>query len=165
MRWQLVQAKGPASWTIGWFGGGGYSHSDVITPTGKLRGARSDIIGGAHKPGYFDRDWDYAAKNWIKRTVFTLEVSPLQEKRYWEFSEEQIGKPYDRRGILGFATGERDWHDPTSWFCSEEIYANAEYAAIFNPTPDDMWKVDPGDLVFSFAQAGATWETFTYGTV
>lgn len=162
MRWQLVQGRELSSKLIGWFGGGGYSHVDVITPTGKLRGARSDIIGGAHKPGYFDRDWNYAQKDWIKRTVFTLDVTERQEKLYWEFSDKCIGAPYDKRGILGFATGKRDWHDPAAWFCSEQVYADCECAGIFNPMPEDAWKVDPGDLVFSFAQAGATWEVFTH---
>lgn len=163
MRWQLVQASGISSNLIGWFGGGGYSHVDVITPQGKLRGARSDIIGGAHKPGYYDRDWDYGKKQWVKRTIFTLDVDPIKEKRYWEFSERCIGAPYDKRGILGFATGRRDWHDPKAWFCSEQVQANSEFAAILNPTPDDVWKVDPGDLVFSFCQAGCTWEIFIVG--
>ena len=156
MRWQLVQGLGISSKFIGWFGGGGYSHVDVITPTGALRGARSDIIGGATKPGYFDRVPFY--DRWIKRCIFTLAVDPAKEKRYWDFSNAQLGKPYDKRGILGFATGERDWHDPSAWFCSEEVYANCEHAEIFKHMPADAWKVDPGDLVFAFAQAGATWE-------
>lgn len=145
MQWSLVQGRGAGSTLIGWFGGGGYSHVDVITPSGLLRGARSDYIGGA-APGYQDRHPNY--DDWVRQTIFTLPTTDAQNKLYWEFSDEQLGKPYDKRGILGFATGKRDWHDPTAWFCSEEVAANAQYAGIFPEFFEDCWRVDPGDIAF-----------------
>jgi hypothetical protein len=153
MRWSLVQGRGLSSTLIGWFGGGDYSHADVITPTGMLRGARSDIIGGAWKAGYYDREPFY--DDWVRQTIFELPTTVEQERLYWEFSDAQLGKPYDKRGILGFATGQRDWHDPTAWFCSEEIQANCEYAGIFPPLFENCWRVDPGDLAFQFCALGA----------
>jgi hypothetical protein len=151
--WQLVQGRGVSSSLIGWFGGGGYSHIDVITPKGMLRGARSDVIGGAHKPGYFDRTPDY--DDWVRQTVFTLSTTPDQEKKYWDFSNAQLGKPYDKRGILGFATGNRDWHDASEWFCSEEVCANGEYAGLWPEMFEACWRVDPGDMAFIFCALGA----------
>lgn len=153
MQWQLVQGRGIASTAIGWFGGGGYSHIDVITPRGTLRGARSDYVGG-QPPGYWDRTPNY--EPWLKRTVFTLHVTVAQELDYWKFSWEQIGKPYDKRGILGFAFGVRDWHNPNSWFCSEQVAANLEAAGILPPLFEDAWRVDPGDIAFILCALGAT---------
>jgi hypothetical protein len=148
MKWQLVQARGLSSSLIGWFGGGGYSHIDVITPSGLLRGARSDVIGGA-PAGYHDRTPNY--DNWIRQTVFELPTSAEQDKKYWEFSDRQIGKPYDRRGILGFALGQRDWKSPDSWFCSEQVQINCQYAYILFPLFENCNRVDPGDIAFQFS--------------
>jgi hypothetical protein len=153
MQWSLVQGRGLSSQLIGWFGGGGYSHIDVLTPKGMLRGARSDIIGGAPQAGYYDRHADY--DDWVRQTIYTLDTTVEQDRKYWEFSEAQLGKPYDRRGIVGFATGERDWHDPTKWFCSEEVCANGEYAGLWPGMFEACWRVDPGDMAFIFCALGA----------
>jgi hypothetical protein len=160
MRWRLQQGRGLVSTSIGWFGGGGYSHIDVFTPDGLLRGARADVLAGI-PAGYQDRPADYDNANISRYTVFTLQVTPQQEKRYWEFSNQQLGKPYDKRGILGFAFGKRDWREEDSWYCSEEVQANCEYAGIFQPLPPELWRVDPGDNAFEFAQKGAAWQTTT----
>jgi hypothetical protein len=152
LQWQLVQGRGISSSLIGWFGGGGYSHIDVITPRGMLRGSRSDEVGGA-PPGYEDRMRNY--EDWTRQTIFTLSVTEQQASKYWEFSNRQLGKPYDKRGILGFATGQRDWHDEGQWFCSEEVCANGEYAGIWPGMFEACWRVDPGDMAFIFSALGA----------
>jgi hypothetical protein len=158
MRWRLQQGKGVASWSIGWFGGGGYSHIDVFTPAGMLRGARSDVHKGI-PAGYEDRPFDYDDGNLLYYTIVTLAVTPAQEAMYWEFSNAQLHKPYDKRGIAGFAFGKRNWRDPDSWYCSEEVQANCEYATIFRRVPDDLWRIDPGDNAFEFVQCGASFLT------
>lgn len=167
MQWRLVQGRALLSRIIGWFGGGGYAHADVITREGFLRGARDDRIGG--KPaGFYDRPSDYLNGTLLKATVFNIPVTDAQEKKYWEFSDAQLGRPYDSRGILGIAFGERNWHDPSAWFCSEEIAANCEYAGILAPLPQETWRVDPGDLAFLFSQiSGVTYKTtiFYHDTV
>jgi hypothetical protein len=161
MQWQCVQGRGLSSALIGWFGGGGYSHIDVITPHGFLRGARSDVRKGI-PAGYQDRPQFY--DDWNKRTVFTLSVTPEQEARYWEFSNAQLGKPYDKRGILQYASGQfRDWRAADSWFCSEEVAYNLEFAGICPPLYEDANRVDPGDCAFIFSALGAKWETFLDG--
>ena len=164
MRWRLQQGRGPSSWAIGWFGGGGWSHIDVFTPEGKLRGARSDVWGSV-PAGYRDRPDNYDS-NIVKYCVVSLLTTPAQEKAYWEFSDRCLGAPYDKRGILGFATGDRNFaskHDPDGdanpWFCSEQVQANCEYAKIFFPIGGDFQKVDPGDNYFEFAQRGAAFQT------
>ena len=153
MQWSLVTGRGASSTLIGWFGGGGYSHIDVVTPKGLLRGARSDVIGGAPKEGYYDRYPDY--DDWVRQDIYTLSTTPEQERKYWEFSDQQLGKPYDKRGILGFATGNRDWHNPNQWFCSEEVAANAQFAGIFPDFFENCWRVDPGDVAFVLCALGA----------
>ncbi len=161
MQWQLSLGRGLTSSLISWFGGGGYSHVDVITPKGLLRGARSDRIG--HKPaGYWDRPLSY--DDWVKITVFDLSCTPTQEKRYWEFSNAQMRKPYDSRGILGFVFGKRDWREDDSWFCSEEVCANAEYAEIFPTMYEHANRVDPGDIAFILCALGASWTTTEFIT-
>lgn len=158
MRWRIQQGRGLFSGAIGWFGGGGYSHIDVFTTDGQLRGARADELAGV-KSGYRDRPANYDDAHISRYTMFTLNVSPTQERRYWDFSNAQLGKPYDKRGIAGFAFGKRDWRDESAWYCSEEVQANCEYAGIFSPLPPELWRVDPGDNAFEFCQKGAAWET------
>jgi hypothetical protein len=156
VRWRLQQGRGFISRGIGWFGGG-YSHIDVYTPKGFLRGARSDVLCGV-PAGYQDRPDNYD-KNISQYTIFSLPVSPAQEAMYWEFSDRQLGKPYDKRGIAGFALGYRDWRSPDSWYCSEEVQANAEYGGIFRPLPAELWRVDPADNAFQLCALGASWQT------
>jgi len=36
----------------------------------------------------------------------------------YDFAREQLGKPYDTRGVLGLAL-HRDWQADDAWFCSE----------------------------------------------
>jgi hypothetical protein len=160
MQWVLWQGRGLSSSLIGWFGGGGYSHVDVITPVGGYRGSRSDVYKSI-PAGYEDRPAYYNDGNWLKKTIFDLKTSPIQDLKYWEFSTAQLHKPYDKRGILGFATGQRDWHDPKEWFCSEEVCANAEYAGIFPPMFEEASRVDPGDIAFILCALGASWKTET----
>ena len=155
MRWQFVRGRGLISSLISWYDGI-YSHVDVITPQGKLRGALSTTIGGV-APGYRDRPADYGIHNWCVRTVFTLPVTEKQEKKYWEFSNRQLGKPYDSRGIAGFVFGKRNWREPDSWFCSEEVQANCEYADISPPMYENANRVDPGDLAFILCALGASY--------
>ena len=162
LTWQLSLSSGLSSSAIAWFGGGGYSHIDVVTTDGWLRGARHDRIG--NKPsGYFDRPPDYGNDVWIRRTLFALEITAAQYVAYWSFSRQQLGKPYDDRGIWGFALGKRDWREDDSWFCSEEVAANLEYAQLINPLFEGTNRVDPGDCAFIFCALGASIYEMTPG--
>ena len=147
--WQLVRGKELSSAIIGYFGAGYYSHIDVITPNGLLRGARSDWI-GAVPPGVHDRNQNYEV--WERCTRYTVEVSPDQYARYWAFSDKQLGKPYDTRGLFRtFVLGQpRDWRADDSWWCSELVAANGEQAGIWKIPPEVRY-VTPGDCAFLFA--------------
>lgn len=47
-----------------------------------------------------------------------LNATPYQETMWLHWLREQVGKPYDKLGIVAFAF-DRDWRSPESWFCSE----------------------------------------------
>ena len=160
MHWQFVRGKSFASRLISWYDGL-YSHVDWITPSGMLRGARSDYVYIDKEkilPGYRDRPADYCLADWATRTVFTLNVTEKQLQMYRLFSDDQIGKPYDSRGITGFVLDKRDWHEPDSWFCSEEVQANLEFAKISPPMYEKSNRVDPGDLAFILCALGASYQ-------
>jgi len=157
--WQTVRGlfdwRHPGTITspvIGFFGAGYYSHIDVITPFNYLRGARSDVIQGI-EPGYRDRPQNY--EKWAKQTRWTLSVTDEQFQAYWDYSNLQIGKPYDTHGLIEtFALG-RAWQDDGSWWCSEEVAMNGQVAGLWK-LPPEILRVTPGDNVMIFVGAGAT---------
>ena len=150
--WQLVRGAGLASRLIGWFGSGTYSHIDVITPQGALRGARSDVLRGV-PPGYRDRPQGY--ETWVRQTRYNLDVTDDQYARYWDFSDRQLGKPYDSRGLVETFLIGREWRDDDAWWCSEEVAANMEYAWIMQALPPEVLAVEPKDCADYFVALGA----------
>jgi hypothetical protein len=164
--WQLVRAPGFSSAAIGFDGMGYYSHIDVVTPSGFLRGARSDTVrAGKWKipPGYRDRPQGYT--KWIRATRFTIEVTPIQYEKYWTFSERQLGKPYACRNlfetfILGWRYGvkphwsKKTWRDEAAWWCSDEVGANMEAAGIVE-VPPILRGITPGSCGFMFTGLNA----------
>jgi uncharacterized protein YycO len=140
--WRLQRGLSLTSTLIGWFGRGYYSHIDVVTPTGKLRGSRSDIIAGV-APGYRDRPYPYEEA--ARATLFTVTVADDQHAKYWDFSDRQLGVPYDTHGLFDTYILGRDWRDDGQWWCSEEVAANLEYAGIIDQLPDNLKSVSPGD--------------------
>ncbi len=152
LTWQLVKGKGFSSWGIGYWGAGWYSHIDVLTPLGKLRGARSDVIKGI-KAGYEDRPFDY--ETWRTQTQYTIMVTDAQWTAYWAFSDAQLGKPYDSRGLVETFVLGRNWRDDNAWWCSEEVAVNMEKAGIIPELPSYITSVEPGDCAFMFMGLGA----------
>jgi hypothetical protein len=143
---QFVRANDPMSRAIAWFGHGEYSHVDVVMPAGTLLGARSDRVGGA-PPGVQIRSPEYA--DWALVKKVWLQATPVQLQVFYKFLTDQIGKPYDKRAIMGFIAG-RDWREPDAWFCSELIAAALEYCHWFPYelcTPTN--KVDPSGLLLA----------------
>lgn len=151
--WQLVVGTGPLSKLIAWRST--FSHIDVITPDGKLRGAQDEAY-GAPAAGYFDREPFYY--KWSRRMVLALPVTRPQWDAYWEFSDKQLGKKYDNPGLVAFLTGHystnRNWRDDKVWFCSEEVAANIEAANIAH-TYENCNHFDPGDCATFLCGAGA----------
>jgi hypothetical protein len=148
---QLVRGLTATSRVIGYFGAGFYSHIDVITPKGMLRGARSDVIMGI-PAGCQDRPQDY--EKWATQTRYTLDLTPDQWGKYWEFSDRQIGKPYDKRGLVSAFVFGRDWRDDSMWWCSEWTAMNVEYTGFWT-IPPEITSVEPGDMAFLLTGAGA----------
>lgn len=159
IRWQLVEGRAWFSHVIG-LRADCWSHIDVITPGGMLRGAqatkfKTDI--GIIPAGYRDRPPFY--DDWVRRMVLELDVSDEQYRRYWEFSDAQLGKGYDFRGLIPFFTEkfpiDRDWRDPSVWFCSEEVEENCEQAHVLPRLYEGANHVDPGDIAMRLNAAGA----------
>lgn len=67
------------------------------------------------------------------------------------FWRGQIGKPYDWRGVFGFVIGfekNRDWRDPSSWFCDEGIVRSFEVGKFFDhPIAYPADHLTPGDAL------------------
>lgn len=140
---QLVRGRDFTSALIGWFGAGYYSHIDVITPMGLLRGARSDHIGGM-PPGVFDRPQNY--EKWARCTRFTFDVSATQYQKFWQYSDMQLRKPYDTHGLIESFVFGRNWRDDDRWWCSELFAMTGERAWCWT-IPDEKTRVTPGDCV------------------
>lgn len=106
---------GMTSRAIEWFSGGYFSHVAALwTPT-QLLDSHADKIAGV-RPGVRVR----LASTETADVVVDMELAatPSQLTRWRNFLAAQLGKPYDKPAIWGFALG-RDWRAPDSWFCSE----------------------------------------------
>jgi uncharacterized protein YycO len=127
-----------SSGLIAWFGGGpAFSHVDVVLADGTLLGARE-------QGGVAIRPHDYFGSS----ATLRIDVPATDEEysKFWDFVDQQIGKPYDTKAILAFVTG-RDWRDPNAWFCSELVAAALEAAGIVNTLAAPANKITPPDLV------------------
>ena len=152
LSWQFVLGSGLSSQTIAWFSAGHFSHVDYVMPGGYLLGARSDRIG--HRPaGVQLRPPAY--EKWKERVVMSLEVKPSQAKALTDFLNEQLGKPYDKTAIWGFAAG-RDWREDDSWFCSELQTAALEAAKITPTLYAPVAKITPAGLAIVLSAIGAS---------
>ena len=151
LTWQLVRGRSLLSRTIGYWGAEYYSHIDVLTPQNALRGARSDVLGGI-PAGYEDRPQGY--EKWATCTRYTIEIPLGTWVKYWDFSDRQLHKPYDKHGLIGGFVFGRDWRENDSWWCSEEVAANGEFAGLWTIPPEKKW-VTPGDCMDLFVGMGA----------
>jgi uncharacterized protein YycO len=107
-----------------------------------LLGARSDTVGNA-PAGVQVRTPDYEKWSMVERVK--LEVTATQESIYWDFLNDQIGKPYDKLAIFAFAFG-RDWRDPKAWFCDELVLAGLERCRFFpQKLPIEVNRLTPRD--------------------
>lgn len=142
--WQFCKGPDLSSEAIEWFEHGGFSHVDTVMPDGTLLGARSDVIGGM-PAGVQIRPADYLGSEYVYRV--TLPTTPEQDIDYYEFLKQQLGKPYDKEGIVGFIVG-REWRDDSAWFCSELAMAALEQSAFLKwPLADHANKITPGDAL------------------
>jgi hypothetical protein len=152
---QFVAGKALSSRIIILFGGGtdvlGYSHVDLVLPSGRLLGSRSDAILGI-PPGVQVRPPFY--EKWERREVFELECTTLQQHLFYDYATEQIGKPYDKLSILGFGVG-RNWRDNDAWFCDELLMACTEYANLCSELYLPVNKFTPTSAAVVWTALGA----------
>jgi len=139
IRLQFVRGRGLSSAAIAWMSAGLFSHVDAILPDGSLLGSRSDRILGID-PGVQIRPPGY--EKWKHRVVFQLPASEVQTAAFHNFLHEEIGKPYDKIAIVGFAIS-RNWREEGAWFCSELVAAGLEAASVCPKLYTPSCKVTP----------------------
>jgi hypothetical protein len=137
---RFSKGKGLASELIEWYGHGPFSHVDSVEPDEHLTGARLD-------DGVRTRDADYLQGEEVGCTYVHLPSDPDVSAKFYDFIHAQIGKPYDKTAILGFAA-DRNWREDDSWFCSELAAAGLEACGylkwrLFTPAN----KIDPNGLI------------------
>src|SRR5690348_3991201 len=153
IRLQFSYTEDIGSAVIRYFGhGAGWSHVDAMLPDGSLLGSRNDtniVDGKTYGPGVQIRPPGY--KNFALIRQINLLAPPHMTADFYAFINAQIGKPYDKTAIWGFAAG-RDWRTPDSWFCSELQTAALEKCGWFPwalASPEN--KIDPDDLYLAIS--------------
>jgi uncharacterized protein YycO len=82
---------------------------------------------GAREMGVKIRPW--GTNNPIRDIFASVECSDEQAEAVYKFLYDQIGKPYNWLGILGFVI-RKDFPSKNRWFCSELVIAAFEAAGI-----------------------------------
>lgn len=142
---------GWASWLISFFGGGGWSHVDIVGPDGRYWGARSDVIGG-QPAGFWPRPCDYEQPK--KLLLLRLLVTADEYALFWQKAESIKGDLYNKDAIYGFAA-DRHWSHKQQYFCSQASVWLKEEAGISHKVDDDA-KVTPGEDKDLVEALGAT---------
>ena len=137
---QFIGGRDLVSEVIEWFSAGSIAHVDAVMPDGELLGARVHPD-GAPAAGVQLRKSGYKAID--KRIRVTLEGDA---DTFHGLARSQLGKPYDSEAILAFAAN-RDWRDPSKWFCSELIGWLLEQVHVFPPLATPSNKLPPEMLL------------------
>lgn len=121
----------PLSWAIRFRTWSKYSHVDFVVGDGHYLGALPFTGVCRHTHNYPTEDY------------FVLDVTPEQHKEIMDRALAQIGKPYDFKGLFGYAF-KRNWQEDDSWFCSEYVSGVIQPTIkLFNEEPR---KISPRDL-------------------
>lgn len=139
---QFVEGSGFGSGMIKWFGHGDYSHVDAVLPDGTLLGARNDVLGGV-AAGVQIRPAAYIGNSRMLRLV--LPATEDQAEAFYDFMEAQIGKPYNKIGILAFVVN-ANWSSVGAWFCSQVVTTALQEAKWLGELSETPNKIDPDDL-------------------
>lgn len=102
------------------------THVDTVMPDGRLLGAHYD-------GGVKINAWGYDRGQFTREDFVSFYLSDKQAHNYYQFLEQQVGKPYDTRAIAAFVTG-RDWQSPDAWYCAE-VKAGGLVACSVFPAP------------------------------
>lgn len=121
-----------------------------------VKADRSAYLGARSGSGVQWAPRGYDAKYKSVEQIIDVPATDEQTAAFWSFLEAQIGAPYDNDIIRGFAAGmllgERDWHQPGAWICSELQAAAAEFAKILRPFPQGQLYITPESLLTAVAQ-------------
>jgi len=141
---QFVEGSGLGAALIKWFGHGRFSHVDCVLPgSGNLLGARADQIGKKIGSGVRIRPDGYTKKEPVERVSFT--VADEEEDAFYKFVSKQLGKSYNRLGIVAFFFS-TEWTTEGEWFCSQLVAAGLEAAGLLKNLTESPNKIDPDDL-------------------
>jgi hypothetical protein len=143
IRLQFVEGTGLGSGLIKLFGHGLYSHVDSVLPDGTLLGARSDVMSGA-PAGVQVRPAGYVNADKVYR--LDLPATDAQASAFYDFMKAQIGKPYNKIGILAF-TVNAAWTSVGAYFCSQLVTAALQECGWLKELSEPPNKVDPDDLL------------------
>lgn len=105
--------------------GGKYSHVATLLPGGKeVLDARSDVIKGI-AAGVQIRPASYLGAPYVV-DLYEIPCTEAQLDAAYSRLRTQLGKPYDKIGIINFGTGmitgdfeDRNWRNESAWFCDE----------------------------------------------
>jgi uncharacterized protein YycO len=100
-------------------------------------------VGGVKK-----RPWYEGHAPGTKINLWKVACTQNQKNRFYKFMENEIGKAYDYRGLVGFVARSGVQHE-TKWFCSELVFAAARYAGIRLLHNIETYKVSPALLDLS----------------
>lgn len=81
--------------------------------------------------------------------AFRRPLTEVEQERLWSLALEELGKPYDYRGVLSFILRRRMQRDG-AWFCSELVADKC--AQVGHPLYIcEPWRVTPGMVAESVA--------------
>lgn len=115
------------------------SHTSAFLPGGE------EVIEAWGKGVTPPHHWREGHAKGTRIDLLECRCSPEQAQAFFLFLYGQIGKGYDFKGIMGFATSS-DIHSKDRWFCSELVFAAALHAGIILLERIEAHKVSPGLL-------------------
>jgi hypothetical protein len=141
---QFVEGDGVGAALIKWFGHGKFSHVDCVLPdSGNLLGARADQLGKNIKSGVRVRPYGYTKKEPVEKVE--IHCSDHQQQLFYAFMAKQLGKSYNRLGIVAFFFS-TEWTTQGNWFCSQLVTAGLQAAGLLKELTVPPNKIDPDDL-------------------
>jgi hypothetical protein len=116
-------------------------HAEAVLPDGKT------IIGAYLGTGVAKRPRDFDKGDFDEDLYVEIDVTDEQQDAFYAFLEQQVGKPYDTKAVIGIGLA-RNWRDDGQWFCSELQCAALTACGVF-PThlADQLNHVTPRDLL------------------
>ena len=112
---------------------GRWSHCALLSHNGTV--IESTVPGGVREVPYID----FLSRH---SRVEAVKVSCLRPDRGMAFAQEQIGKPYDWRAVLGNLVRE-SWERPDAWHCAELVEAALVKAGRRRFRGNSGWRISP----------------------